>query len=361
MRSQHAGMSGDPGLSRALPLIGAGRALLAVVAALLGLGLGLSCACAAPQSSLPGPSASASGASVSSAPRAGAAASASAVAAGPASGATAGPEANAVPGVPAGAESCGELGCLLFATPADAFGYVVAQKPLVLALGESHAQKGAEAVASCTKHFTTELLPLLKDRASDLVVELWVADGKCGKVETQVAEQQKPVTQHQAATNQNEFVTLGTRAKELGIRPLPLRPSCEEYERIAKAGPSDVAEMLMMIARHTEADIRRLLTARAADAEPKMIVAYGGAMHNDLYPTEERKAWSFGPALSAATTGRYVELDLVVPELIGESDTWKSFVWYPHFDPKAHPTKTTLFRPRPGSYVLIFPRGKPSN
>jgi hypothetical protein len=251
------------------------------------------------------------------------------------------------------ATSCGPLDCLLFPTPGDAFGYVLQEKPRVLALGESHAQKGSEAIASCTKRFTEQLLPLLAGRASDLVVELWVADGQCGKVETQVAQQQKPVTQNQAAGNQNEFVTLGTRAKELGIRPLPLRPSCEEYERIAKAGPGDVSEMLMMIARHTEADVRRLLGQGPSGADAKMIVAYGGAMHNDLYPSEERKAWSFGPELSAATSGKYVELDLVVPELIGESDTW-----YPHFDKNAHPTETTLFRPRPGSYVLIFPRSR---
>ena len=137
-----------------------------------------------------------------------------------------------------------------------------------------------------------------------------------------------------------------------------MRPTCEEYERIAKAGPNDVPEMLMMIARHTEADLRRLLAQGTQPATDRLIVAYGGAMHNDLYPSEERKAWSFGPELSAATGGRYVELDLVVPELVRDTDAWKSLAWYSAFDKKAHPKQTTLYRPRPSSYVLIFPSSK---
>ena len=91
-----------------------------------------------------------------------------------------------------------------------------------------------------------------------------------------------------------------------------------------------------------------------------MVVAYGGAMHNDLKPTPERKAWSFGPDLQAFTAGRYVELDLIVPEFVRDTDTWKSLVWYPYFQKDAHPDRTTLFRPNPGSYVLIFPKSQPA-
>ena len=361
MRSNQAALPRNPGLPRTISLTRARRSLVLGLGALAGAAGGW--ACAGPGGSLPTASATATPSATEPAPPSGAPAGADP--APPRTAASAGgsapitrPEAVGSSAPASEADSCGPLDCRLFATPADAFAYVLTQKPLVLALGESHAQKGSEAVASTTKRFTEQLLPLLKGRASDLVVELWVADGKCGKVETQVAGQQKPVTEHQAASNQGEFVTLGTRAKELGILPLPLRPSCEEYERIAKAGPNDVPEMMMMIARHTEADIRRLLAQGPQPSEGRLIVAYGGAMHNDLYPTEERKAWSFGPELSAATGGRYVELDLVVPEFIRDTDGWKSFAWYPAFDKSAHPKQTTLYRPKLGSYVLIFPGSK---
>jgi len=233
---------------------------------------------------------------------------------------------------------------------------VLATKPKVLAIGETHAQKGQPAVPSSTKRFTASLLPEFKGRAADLVLELWVADGACGEQEKRVAKQQKEVTKRQAASNQNEFVALRRRAGELGLRTHVLRPSCEQYRKVVAAGKDGVLVMLTMITQLTVKKTKALLTQQGQAKAPPMIVAYGGAMHNDLVPAPSRNDWSFGPELNAATGGKYVELDLIVPEFIGDSDTWKSLPWYAQYDRNAHPDKTTLFNPHPGSYVLIFPR-----
>ena len=254
-------------------------------------------------------------------------------------------------------EPCGELGCLLFDTPEEAFAEVLREQPRILAVGEAHAQKGTEGVASTTSRFTERLLPMLAPRATDLLLELWVADGKCGKKEATVAKEQKQVAEPQAETNQNEFVTLGNKSKSLGIQPHVLRPSCEEYDRILKAGPDGVDQMLTMIARMTATMAKNFLSQNAAAPE-KLLVAYGGAMHNDVAPRQGREQWSFGPELSSATGGKYVELDLIVPEFIKDTDAWKAFALYPHFDRTAHPTKATLFHPQPHSYVLVFPATK---
>jgi hypothetical protein len=131
-----------------------------------------------------------------------------------------------------------------------------------------------------------------------LVIELWLANGSCGKVEQKVAEQQTAVTAPQAATNQNEFVELGHRAKALGIMPHALVPSCEQYRKIAGAGAADIEEMLVMLKSVTAHDVQELMTKRAPQ---RLIVAYGGAMHNDLVPREGREGFSFGPELAAAT------------------------------------------------------------
>src|SRR5262249_6185988 len=139
---------------------------------------------------------------------------------------------------------CGELDCLLFDDPAAALARVLEGQPRVLAVGESHAQKGGEGVVSATSRFTEHFLPVLAPRASDLIIELWVADPRCSKEKVaKVQQKQKAVTQSQADTNQNEFVTLAEKAKALGIQPHILRPTCDEYDQILKAGDDAIDQM----------------------------------------------------------------------------------------------------------------------
>ncbi|HMJ11885.1 MAG TPA: hypothetical protein VK524_10755 [Polyangiaceae bacterium] len=252
--------------------------------------------------------------------------------------------------------SCG-AGCQAFATPQAAFAAVLARDLRVLAIGEAHAQKGATA-RSATARFSELLLPQLRARASHLVLEIWVQTGKCGAVERRVEQQQQPVVSGQAPQNLNDFVALGTRAKALGIEPQPLVPSCAEYDAIGKAGAADIARMLEMISRRTQRDIVRLLDAQErVDAGAKWIVAYGGALHNDLRPRPGREAWSFGPALARRTAGHYVELDLVVPEFVKDTEVWRAQPWYAHFKAAPRGDRTLLLNPSPDSYALVFAAG----
>jgi hypothetical protein len=258
--------------------------------------------------------------------------------------------------------SCGELNCRLFDKPEDAFAAILAEKPLVIGIGESHAPRGAENIVSSTKRFTENFLPMLADAkrdmvASDIVLEIWVAEGQCGKKkEAAVAEKQKPVTQGQAKTNQNEYVALGDAAVAKKVKPHILRAPCADYDKILNAKDDAVIVMLEMIARLMNEKVTALL-AQHADAGPeKIILTYGGAIHNDIVAREGREKWTFGPDLSRQTKGRYVEVDLVVPEYIKDNESWNALAWMRHFNKDANPTKTTLFRPAPGSFVLIFPR-----
>lgn len=251
------------------------------------------------------------------------------------------------------------VGCRLFDTPADAFRAILATKPLVVAVGEAHAQKGTEAIPSSAKRFTGELLPLLEGRASDLLVELMAPPAGCKKTTEVVATRQKIVTEKQTDSAQSEYVIMGNEAKKHGLVPDLLRPSCADIDAIDKAGDDAIGASLGTIARLTKTKVTELLDRNAkagADRADRIVATYGGAMHNDLTPPPERAQWSFGPDLAAHARGRYVEVDLFVPEFILETETWKKLEWYPHFNRAAHPDKTTLFNPHPGSYVLIFPR-----
>jgi hypothetical protein len=263
----------------------------------------------------------------------------------------------AVPSIPPAAAAafrdCGGLGCKAFVSAADAFDFVLAEKPRVLAIGEAHAQSDGPKTASATRRFMDGLLPHLPPRASDLVIELWLANGSCGKVEQKVAEQQGAVTAPQAASNQNDFVELGHRAKALGIMPHALVPTCEQYRKIAGAGAADIEEMLRMIKSVTEQDIEKLLAERSPD---RLVVAYGGAMHNDLLPREGRADFSFGPNLAEATGGHYVELDLVIPEQIKDTDAWRGLPWYAHYSRETAGSEAYLYSWAPHAYALLFPK-----
>jgi hypothetical protein len=252
---------------------------------------------------------------------------------------------------------CGALDCRAFDSPRAAFEVAVARDPLIVAVGEAHAQKGAPAVTSATRRFGDELLPALAGKAKDLVIELVVPDKKCRQGEDQaVRERTKAVTEPQAETNQNEFVALGFAAKKLGIRPSPLVPTCDELGAIVKAGAGDITAMLGLIADVTARETVGFLE----HGDPKLgVVVYGGLVHNDLEPRPGREAWSFGPRLRDHSGGRYVEIDLIVPEFIGNAEPWTSLPWFSHYDPAKFGDKTILFQTAPASYVLVFPRTAP--
>jgi hypothetical protein len=256
------------------------------------------------------------------------------------------------PVAPVNYRECG-AGCKAFRNAEAAFDHVLLENPRVLAIGEAHAQSAGPKLASSTKRFTDALLPRLAPRATDLVIELWVANGSCGKVEQKVQKQQEAVTAPQAGTNQNEFMELGHRAKALGIMPHALVPSCEQYRKIAGAGAGDIEEMLVMLKVVTARDVRALLSKR--DPE-RLIVAYGGAMHNDLVPRPGREGFSFGPELATATADRYVELDLIIPEQIKDTETWRALPWYSRYSVEESGSDAYLLTWAPHAYALVFPK-----
>jgi hypothetical protein len=250
--------------------------------------------------------------------------------------------------------------CTRFLSNEDAFRYVLAHDPAILAIGEAHAQKGTEAITSATKRFTDSMVSLLENRASDLLVEAWAGDPKCQKEVKQVASAQKPVQQAQAQQNPNEYVALGTRAKALGVQPHLLRPSCDDFASLADAGPDVVTESLGLIKRLTQSDATALFRRNETAKNGKVVVTYGGAMHNDLAPAESLRQYSFGPELSATTAGRYVELDLIVPEYVKATEVWQKLPWYAAFSADPGPKdKPTLYRLAERSFVLVFASSAP--
>jgi hypothetical protein len=252
--------------------------------------------------------------------------------------------------------ACGPLDCRSFAQAEDAIAYLMRETaPVVLAVGEIHAQKGLALKASPTQRFSA-LLPLFCGNSRHIVIELMTGRNDCGdnRVE-QVQKAEKPVTQAQATTNQNDFFELGNVAKLNHIQPHALTPTCDEFRSILAAKDQDIARRLELTATRT-ADLAEELLARSAAAKgTPYVILYGGAMHNDMLPLEGREGFSYGPRLDVSSQHRTTELDIVLREQVKDTESFQRLPWFPHFRADGLDKQFILYRLGPKSFTLIYP------
>jgi hypothetical protein len=245
---------------------------------------------------------------------------------------------------------------LAFSNVASAFAQVLSQHPQVLGIGESHAQKGQEAVPSAARRFGELLLPALCGSSKAIVLELWLPRNDCGDQRVEkVAKEQKAVTSTQAKSNTNEYVTLGHVAKRFGIEPSALVPTCEEYQSILDAGPDNIERMLALVGNRPGERIIEELRRHPSQENGPVAIAYGGSLHNDAEPSPDHKDYSYGPQLLDATHGKYIELDLIVPEFVKDTEVWKRQPWYSAFKKNRDRSRTHLYQWSPHSFALAFP------
>lgn len=250
------------------------------------------------------------------------------------------------------------------------------ERPAVLGLGEYHQRAGQGGVASSLHRFTRQLLPLLARQTSDLVIETWITDGDCGANERQVVSDVAQTIKRPART-EDEIVTLIKRAQRHHIRPHILTMACADYARLLAPGAVDYAGLLALTANKLRDKLKALVAIRsdpvrrAADDAIRalggantsgraLILVYGGALHNELHPADAAAASSYAPAVSEAAGGRFVELDLFVPEYIEErSSLLREQPWFPLFEREQSHRHALLIQRAERSYVLVFPRQRP--
>jgi hypothetical protein len=227
--------------------------------------------------------------------------------------------------------------------------------PTIIAFGEAHAPQ-SYAGKSTVARFTESLLPSVASRARFLLVELLAPpQAGCEPARAQAEQQSAAITAGQHAENQNEYVRLGHEARKWGVVPDILRATCDDLRAIAAPDGGVLAymETIARLARH-ELRVRWDQTNK----ERPLVLSYGGALHNDAVPRAERASWSFGPALLEETQGHYLEIDLIVPALIADSETWRAFPWYDAYQAAEHKPGETLVIPwGEHSVALIFSPG----
>jgi hypothetical protein len=254
----------------------------------------------------------------------------------------------APPGQPSSAKS------RIFASNTEAIRYVVeTYRPRILGFGEAHATSTSKS-RSTARRFADSILPELAPQSNFLLVELLSPPANCEAPRKEVQKESDTITEGQASTNQNEYFELGHRARKLGVLPDILRPSCSDFQAIASAGDEAVLRMMETIGRLSAQE----LSARFSKAPPArpLILAYGGALHNDITPSSEFASWSYGPELGSIQEAKYLEVDLLVPEGLATS-AWSRLAWFPEAARALEgkqPTEAGLWERSPSSLVLIL-------
>ncbi|OGJ91697.1 MAG: hypothetical protein A2487_13375 [Candidatus Raymondbacteria bacterium RifOxyC12_full_50_8] len=227
--------------------------------------------------------------------------------------------------------------------------------PRVIGFGEFHQQEDTSGIPSALKLFTDSLLPELATITSDLIIETWMPEGDCGEAEEQVVEDiQETIKRPETTVNEVEALIL--KAADLGVQPHILELSCENYKKLQESDTSvDYDTLLAMIPRQIEEKCAVILGSRLDSSSLAPLIAiYGGALHNDIAPDSGMGNAAFGPALKKMTKGKYVEVDVFVPEFIASDEEYRKETWFPAYQKNAGPDSVILFRPGPDRFVIIL-------
>jgi hypothetical protein len=215
-----------------------------------------------------------------------------------------------------------------------------------IGFGELHARRD-RAGAPSTIAALTAALPALRDRLSDLIIETWIVDPRdptCGRKAERTTRRLEAALDRPAAVK-SEIELLAEAARAGGVQPHAMTLTCADYraltrpaappaggagrERAGEAEPDPVV-MLGLVTR----ELTRIATSAIAhrDRQPgrrPSIALYGGALHNDRAPAVGVAEWSYAASLDLATGGRYLEVDLIAPELAEQDSGSRAQPWFP--------------------------------
>ncbi|HUQ08608.1 MAG TPA: hypothetical protein VM261_39220 [Kofleriaceae bacterium] len=236
-----------------------------------------------------------------------------------------------------------------------AFEYLLRDQPRVLGVGELHLRTDkAGPTVSALARFTNEAMPKLGTRVSDLVIETWLVDPTC-KTGMEATQRVEGAMKRPESTK-SEIGALVGIIKQNGIKAHVMRLTCDDLNTVAPAAGVDAEKLLDVVTRELGRVTRSAVRYRDEHAEARpLIVVFGGALHNDLYPFDSTKQWSYAKGVDEATSGHFVEVDLYLPELVEGQALYEAEDWYP-LVAKAPPGKVLLVERAPHSWLAILPR-----
>ncbi|MBK9031867.1 MAG: hypothetical protein IPL61_11165 [Myxococcales bacterium] len=238
---------------------------------------------------------------------------------------------------------------------AAAMQVVLADRPRVLGIGEIHERTDRAAAATpALARFASELLPAIARQTSDLVIETWtLAPGcKTGVDNSRRIEQ----SMRRPAATTGQISSLFGITKANSITAHVMRLTCDDLAAAVTPDGVDPERLLGLVTRELGRVAASAVRYRDEHQETRpMVVVYGGALHNDLYPPRSTREWSYALAVDTQTGGRYVELDLYRPEQVEDVDLYMGEPWYP-LVAKTGPDRVVLIERAPHAYLLLLPR-----
>lgn len=244
---------------------------------------------------------------------------------------------------------------------------VIPKQPHIIGIGELHSRTDrphapTELPRATTKSslaHMTAALPALAPYVTDLVIETWIVDPRCGKPAAEATAAIETEVKRPEATK-NEIVLLAEAAKAAKVQPHAMTLSCDDYKTLVHNGQVDTLAMLTLTTRELTRISLSAVAFRAKQTDPRpWVVIYGGALHNDRFPTNQFAQWSFANALDNATHQRFIEIDLIVPEIALLDVNSQHQPWFPLAQVAAD--KVVVWKRGERSYVIILPRAAADN
>ncbi len=226
------------------------------------------------------------------------------------------------------------------------------EQPRVIGFGEYHKLTSSADVQSALKRFADSTFDSLAERSAHLVLETWQVDPSCGATSKEVVRQVEKTIERPPET-ESELATLLRKARESGTQPHALQFKCDEYKKLLGVQGLDNEALLTTIRTKLEETALKALNAGPVD---KMVLVYGGATHNNLFPYKGLEHWSFAESLAKATNNRYLEIDLYVPEFVKDDALLSHEAWYPLLS-EARTDQVILIRRDPSSYIVVLRKG----
>lgn len=254
----------------------------------------------------------------------------------------------------------GDISARAYADLTSALEATIPADARVVGFGELHARTDRGPVKSSLAAFT-EVLPAFAGRISDLVVETWMVDPKCGH-QAKVATQKLETSVARPAATKNEIALLAEAARAGQVQPHAMSIGCTDYEALAPSnGEADPIAMLTITTR----ELTRISTSAVAHRDKlkgsdagvfkPWVALYGGALHNDRFPSPGVEEWSYADRLDLATDGHYVEVDLIVPELAEQDSISQTQPWFPLVAQAS--SRVLVWARGERSFVVLLPRG----